>query len=275
MKQEILVGIVAMGLFGAMQAASAQSAGTIRSLPQQGAWSVTPEFGAELSDNGSFISAGSFRQSAAGTLWGSTINAAVTLSTDARDFKDVYKDAYSLGASFNYGLNEATEVFGRVRYTEAKAKEFNALTANATVTWGGATITANGTAQGKLSDYSSWGLEVGSRYFFSTKDAFKPYVSPSLGFTQVDKINVEYVRFNGTNLFSSPIRMYKSSWAYNLGVTVGFRYDLSKTTAIGVETGYRYQDKLKADDTDLGSYGANRSGKRGYIPLTVGVNIAF
>lgn len=275
MKQKVLAGIIAMGLFGAMQAASAQSSGVIRSLPKNGSWSVTPEFGTELGDNGLFTNSTSQSVGASGTVAGKTLSVAVTVSSQGRDFKDVYKDAYSAGASFNYGLSESTEVFGRLKYTEAKANEFDAANVNVAVTWGTVAVGANATVQGKLSNYNSWGFEIGGRHFFSTKDAFKPYIAPSIGFTKVDDIDLEYLKFGGTNITTRASKMYKSTLAFNLGIGIGFRYDLSKTTAIGVETGYRYQDKLKANDDDLGSYGVNRSGKRSFMPLSVGVNIAF
>jgi hypothetical protein len=273
--QKTVLAISVALLVGGASSAFGQVASPIRSVPQKGMYSITPEFSVETSDSGKFVDSASITYSASGVYAGVNVSAAATLSTQAKNFNDVYKDGTSVGASLNYGLNESTEVFGRVRYTEATAKEFDVLNVSAAVTVGAQTLTGAGNFQGKLSDYKSWGGELGVRYFLSTDSAFKPYVAPSIGFAQVDEINLQYMKFRGGDVFSRPLKFYGASNSYTVGLGVGFRYDIAKNVALGVESGIRFQDSLSANNADLGTYKANGSGQRTYIPVTIGLNIGF
>jgi hypothetical protein len=244
----------------------------IRSLPKVGGFSLTPEFGVDK-DNSKFSN--TYRESftGAGTLFGQSLNATVTFNVASQDFNDVFDKALNYGASLNYGLSDSTEIFGRFKYTRADAKLFDAMNVNANVTFGGVTVSGSDSIKGKMDDYSSYGFEVGSRFFLDTKSAFKPYISPSVGITRVDDLNVQ-LSYNGSNI-GSALKFYDSTWVYNLGIGAGFRYDISQNIAAGLETGYRYQSSLDENNADLGSSGINNRSKRNYIPLSAGINISF
>ena len=253
-----------------------QSVAQVRALPRSGSFSITNEYSKETSDKGAFLDSASVTRTAAGTFAGRALSAAATLSTQARDFKDVHKNADSMGLNLNYGLSNNTELFGRLRRTNADGKEFDALNVSAAVSLGGVQLAgANAALQGKLNDYKSTDLDIGVRYFFPTDTSFKPYVAPSVGISRVDAIQLQFLSFRGTNTLARSLNFYNASNAYRYGLNVGFRYDVARNVAIGLETGLQYQQKLSANSEDLGDYKTNSSGKRSYIPLTIGVNIAF
>ena len=93
----------------------------IRGLPKAGAFSVTPEFGVDVIDNSKYSSAYSETLAGAGTYLGRAATAAVTFSSTAQNFDQVFDRALNYGASFNYGLTDSTELFGRFKYTHADA----------------------------------------------------------------------------------------------------------------------------------------------------------
>lgn len=265
----VLGVLLAAGLVAPL--ASAQ----VRSLPQKGAFSVMPEVSLEFSDTGAVVDDASVTYTAAGTFAGRAVSAAATISTQAREFKDVYQKAQAFGMNFNYGLSEKTELFGRARLTNASAKEFNGANVSAAIALGGVALTANATLQAKLADYKSVDLDIGVRHFFSNATDFKPYFAPSIGIAKVSAIDLKTLSFGGTDLLSGPKKFYDASSVLRYGFGIGFRYDIAKDMALGLETGIQYQEKLSANSSDLGTYKANNSGKRSYIPLTVGLQIVF
>jgi hypothetical protein len=247
----------------------------IRGLPKAGAFSVTPEFGVDVIDNSKYSSAYSETLAGAGTYLGRAATAAVTFSSTAQNFDQVFDRALNYGASFNYGLSDSTELFGRFKYTHADAKDFDALNVSAALTYGGVVLAGASTLKGKMSDFDSYGFEVGSRFFFNNDSAFKPFIAPSLGMTRVSSMDLEKLTFNGSNVLANSAKFYDATWTYNLGVGVGFRYDISKNIAAGLETGYRYQSSLDSNHSDLGRASMNNKGERSFIPLTAGLNISF
>ena len=88
----------------------------------------------------------------------------------------------------------------------------------------------------------------------------------------VESLKLEYFAPTGESIGKA--RFYDDSTVFSAGFGVGFRYELSPTVALGLETGVSYQDKL--DDENLGGGGPdglNDGGDRLQIPLYVGINI--
>jgi len=265
----------AFTLVGMVGIAEAQQS-NIRSLPQQGKWSVAPNIGTEFDVGGTFVK--SARESLSGSAFGGTLSAAVTFSTDSKSFNDVYDAPIVAGLGFNYGLSNNSEVFGNLRYTHASAKDFDAINIAATVTYAGTTFTGGGVVRGQFDDYNAFGGEIGYRHFFGGISGFSPFVSGAVGLKHTSSIDLDLKTTGGTVLVRD-VKFYGDSWSGTAALGLGFRYDLSPGVALGLETGIRYESDLNDNDKDVTGTGTytkvNDAGNKWDIPVMVGLAIQF
>jgi len=262
------VALLAMTvLSGSAMAAGGQSSVGVPSLPSQGHFSVTPEVGTAFNVGGEFIKGDS--QSWNGTIAGQAATANVVVT--GRSFSDVYDDPIVAGLSVGYGLSDHDEVSAVFRYEHASAKSFTAMSINGTV--GGTTFT-NQDVNGKFNDYNEYGLEGNYRHFFalgSTK-SFHPYVGGLIGVKRTGDVDLDLTGASG-NAVLSDVKFYKAGFSWSSGLEMGFRYDVTKNLALGLETGFRIEGNLEQDNSDLSK--VNSGGNRWDIPVQVGLTYKF
>lgn len=280
------LGTTAVVLTSAVSsAASAQS--NIRSLPSAGKWSVTPEIGTSFNLDGDFVDGESTSYQASTVVGGPCdkqtpngcfLGFVVTGSFDGRvvsqDFDDIYDPDIGLGISFNYGLSDYSEVFGRVRYTSFSADDFTIAVAET-----GGSLIVDGTPiafgagtefEADMDDYEELSLNLGYRRFFEGGNGFHPFASVEAGVAFVDDIAMK-VSSSGGDIGKSGF--YDDSTVFNGGIGVGFRYDMAENMAIGAEGTIRYIDDLDSDSDVVGS--ENSGDSRLDLAIAVGFTWAF
>ena len=124
----------------------------------------------------------------------------------------------------------------------------------------------------ELSDYKSYGGELGLRQYFSPLGvpvikSIRPYVEAKGGAAYVQAI-----RANETGGFPSPtVPFYKASVVGTAAGMVGVEVPVAKYTTFGLETGVRYTQSPKSDTSVLNSThnlaGANNGGSRVSVPV--------
>jgi hypothetical protein len=121
----------------------------------------------------------------AGTLAPSLEGESGTLGLTRLDFEDIFHRKYSTGAEVSYALSPEVETFGRFSYDAltGRSQEIGVLT-----TQSGNVAPVNA----RFGDFSSWSLELGSRYYFPTGLAFQPFAGAALGMTRVHSITAEF-----------------------------------------------------------------------------------
>lgn len=258
--------------------APAYAESPVRPMPSPGAFTMTPFVATDVTVGGEFVKATKESFSGAGTALGQPFNAAMTFSVKTQKFDDVYETPMTGGVSINYGLSDHQELFGRLSYSQASGKRFNVGTIDSAITWGGQALAANSTLQGKLDAYRDWSLEGGYRHFLKVKQApaFKPFVSGAVGLRYVNAIKAD-ISIDGSPLISD-MRFYDKTIAWQTGLGLGFRWDLSPGIAAGFETGVIYKSGLKGDDKILGAgplNKANDAGERWTVPISAGLTVAF
>ena len=261
----------------------------IREIPQKGKFSMTLEGGTSFPVDGDFVSSESGTLTT-GSLLGRPGNktyaivlADIDVRGESQDFSDVYDTPLVARLGFNYGLSDASEVFGRFQYTHASSDDFDFATVTAAGTIRVFTtpslivdipLSAGDTIEAELDDYEEFALDVGYRRFFLAKtNKFRPYASVGVGMSYIDGIDIEYSA-GSTKIAEGSF--YDDSWVFNGSLGVGFRYSFTNV-AIGVETGIRYQDDLDDDDGDLPSLfeDANDDSARWDILVMIGVTYQF
>lgn len=248
----------------------------LQQLPSKGKFSVSPMVGTSFTVGGDFVNSASETIAVAGTIAGFAVSAAIGLSTDSREFDDVYDPPIVVGLGLNYGLSSTGEVFGSLRYVHAGSDTFDALNITAAGTINGTPFAIGAVLTGEFDSYNEFGGDVGYRHFFNPGQKFRPFVSVGAGLKWVDDIDLDFT-FGGAPV--TKIKFFDSGITYAVGLGLGFRYDMAAGVAVGLETGIRYEGDLDDNDTDLiggGSFeNVNDDGDRLEIPLMARATIAF
>ncbi len=168
------------------------------------------------------------------------------------NWNDVYEPAFHVQGEFGYVLTRHIELFGSFRYTHAEAVD-RANDNQVLVNLIGPSVFRFSRDFG---DYTSYGGEVGVRYFFLTKESrFRPFFSLSGGVNHVDSIDIS-TRVNLSS-FGGPFgfEIYKGgffddSWVGTGTAQLGLEVRVACHWDLGVEGGIRYQSTLSQNDRD-------------------------
>ena len=207
----------------------------------------------------------------------------------SQDFDDVYNtNFYHIQGEVGYAVSPHVELFGTFNYQAADSR----------------TTTGDQLflipvflidVRSEWSDYTSYGGQLGVRYFFLSRQArFRPYISLAGGATRVEPINVKITAINGGGpisagdvLFSGDF--YGTSTVATGSALAGIEVGITRCFAIGAEAGVRYESKLAEDDTDLDRFTFlpqrfvfpdlhkvnDNAGDRLYCPVTLYAKIRF
>jgi len=138
--------------------------------------------------------------------------------------------------------------------------------------------TINGdTLTGNLSDFESFGGEVGLRQYFGIRpvpviNSIRPYVEGRVGATRLSAIELQNATLGGAAFGGGgDLDFYESDWVGTAAGLVGVETPLTRFSTIGLETGIRWSQRPGSDNSDLpvGSplRGANNGGGRVSVPL--------
>lgn len=127
---------------------------------------------------------------------------------------------------------------------------------------------------GALSDYKSYGAELGLRQYFTPQrnvpliKTFRPYVEGRLGATNIDDISIQGASINGSAPLAD-LAFYDGGWVGSAAGLVGVETPLTRYSTIGLETGVRYTQGLDSSRSTLPAQiaGSNNTGGRTTIPV--------
>lgn len=131
---------------------------------------------------------------------------------------------------------------------------------------------------GELSDYKSYGAELGLRQYFAPVNgivvkSIRPYVEGRAGVSRVGDIGLRGTQLGAAAFSADEIPLYDDSWVGTAAGLVGIETPVARYTTIGLETGLRYQSGLKSDTSVLGAGstlgGLNNNRGRLSVPLTL------
>jgi hypothetical protein len=149
-------------------------------------------------------------------------------SVEARSFSDVYDPGFRGQLAIGYGVGPTSEVFLRGSYYKMKSETLQVGTV------AGLALNAD------FAEYEEWGAELGYRYYFRADKPFKLYVAAVAGLRFVSELPSTF-SVPAAGVVLSDVPFYDSSTVGVFGADLGFSFDLSKSVALGLETGPRYQ----------------------------------
>ncbi len=186
------------------------------------------------------------------------------VAIQATAYPDVYVRTQRrryLGVSF--GFKPKTEIIAR--YQEANNPAANILL--------GDFGTANNGFAVQLDDYHDRLIEFGLRHYIATPKRSREYFSLLYGLKTVDAIGMQ-MRPPGGAVNTA---LYSKSRIPSIGVEFGVSIEYGHV-GVFLESGVRWQRRLKRDDTDLAQYqlaDVNNTGSRIFMPATLGLHFRF
>jgi hypothetical protein len=167
----------------------------------------------------------------------------------AHNYNDVYDTNYRVQGELGYAVGEHVEFFGRFAYDAASSQ----TTSGSRIR----TVEGNLNLRSDWSDYTSYGSEIGVRYFFLPRHAcIRPYISLSGGATRVESIDFTTRAANDFGPFATGDvvfdgRFYGNSVVATGSALAGIEVPITRCFAIGADAGIRYESKLAQDDDTL------------------------
>ncbi len=130
--------------------------------------------------------------------------------------------------------------------------------------------------RGGLSDYRTYGAELGVRQYFRpfrapVVNSVRPYIQGRVGLARVESIDLENTTLGGAAFSGGDIPLYDSDWVGSASGTIGIETPLTRFSTIALETGLRYVQSPNGDNSVLSPpnplAGINQSGSRTSIPI--------
>ena len=180
-----------------------------------------------------------------------------------------FSEAYTAGIrgelGGSYALSPNRKVTGNVFYEQADSEGILDLG-----TVGGDQLF------GSLSDYESYGAEIGLRQYFAPRrfggivGNIRPYVEGRLGATRLEDVSLENASL-GFNPLADDIPLYRSGWVGSAAGLAGVETPIARHATIALESGVRYTQGPRTDTTILNGAaplaGINNGGGRLSIPV--------
>ena len=197
----------------------------------------------------------------------SRVNANPNNEFNSLSFGDAYDTGVraELGGSYALSPNRKVTLLGHYEQADsAGVQNWGAI--------GGQNLT------GSLSDYESYGAEIGLRQYFKPVNgvifnSVRPYVEGRVGASHVDDISARDLQLGGAAFNGGEVGLYRDSWVPTAAGLVGIETPVARYTTIGLETGLRYQGGLESDTRDLGPGstlgGLNNNQGRLSVPVTL------
>lgn len=196
---------------------------------------------------------------------GNNAHPAIGKNINDLSWNDMYDTGYRAELGGSYAVNPNRKVTATAFVEKADSAGVQ--------DWG--QIGAGQTLRGSLSDYKSYGGEVGLRQYFRPRSGLilksvRPYVEGRLGATYIEDISVENATVNGVATPGLNTQFYDNGWVGSAAGLVGIETPLTRYSTIGLETGVRYTQALDSSNAVSGSSpiaGTNTSGGRTTIPI--------
>jgi len=170
----------------------------------------------------------------------------------------------------------------RLRFTGSKGLDYN-KEAFATLAYGNYNGTERivGSVSGfpllaRLSNGDAFDIEGGLRYYLRPEGPLRTYVAGAVGLRLLQATNATFrVVEVGLTLANQPY--FEGSTLLIFGGDAGVSYDMSSTTALGIELGLRHQGKPGAAPlfADPMLQGVNDAGARWSLPISAFATVRF
>ena len=164
-------------------------------------------------------------------------------------YSDAFSDGYTFGTAATYDISRNTTLIGQAAYSRKDGRRVDAgsFESGSFDAAGNFTSTsAERDISGRFSDLEQYTLEAGVRQYVGGGQVFRPYVAATGGFAYNNDVDLTQTFDDNGELFNEQ-EFIDSGWRPTAAGLVGAEVAVGPRAAIGVESGIRWRDNLKAN----------------------------
>ena len=171
---------------------------------------------------------------------------------DEITYADAFSDGKTIGGAATYDISRNTTLIGSAAFSKKEGQSVSTGSFESGVTdpvTGVFTPDVGATARdltGTFSDLEQYTIEGGVRQYVGNNTGLRPYVGASAGFAYNNDVNLTQTYNDDGTLFNDQ-QFIENGWRPTAAGVVGAEMAVGPRSAIGVETGLRWRDNLKAN----------------------------
>jgi len=171
---------------------------------------------------------------------------------DAISYSDAFSEGFNVGAETSYDISRNTTLLASAAFSKREGRVVDTGSFESGVydpVTGAFTPDIGATARdltGEFSDLEQYSIEGGVRQYVGHNVGFRPYVGASAGFAYNNDVTLTQTYVDDGTLFNEQ-EFIDSGWRPTAAGVVGAELAVGPRGAIGVETGLRWRDNLKAN----------------------------
>lgn len=171
---------------------------------------------------------------------------------DAISYSDAFSDGITIGGATTYDISRNTTLLAQAAYSkqEGQSVDTGSFEDGIYDPVTGAFVPNIGAIErdltGEFSDLEQYSLEAGVRQYVGQNVGFRPYVGASAGFAYNNDVTLTQTYDDDGTVFNEQ-EFIDSGWRPTASGVIGAEMAVGGRGAIGVETGLRWRDNLKAN----------------------------
>ena len=172
---------------------------------------------------------------------------------DAISYSDAFSEGFNIGAETSYDISRNTTLLASAAFSKREGQTvdtgsfqsgvYDPVTGAFTPDIGSATPRD---LTGEFSDLEQYTIEGGVRQYVGNNVGFRPYVGANAGFAYNNDVTLTQTFDDDGSVFNEG-NFIDSGWRPTAAGVVGAEMAVGPRGAIGVETGLRWRDNLKAN----------------------------
>lgn len=237
----------------------------------EGQWITTFTAGAGLITNSTFQEPATGTLADMGSLDGTLAGQSATTRLDSLSFRDAFSVGPSLGLEAGYLSSSGVEPYIRLDRSQLRGRNVRIGEMSSDALTSPAAITAN------FDDMDSWGLDLGTRYFFNEGGAVRPYLAGYVGAERSDPLYAHYA-VSGLTTDSGRQTLLPRETLFNAGIETGLNYQVSDQAAVRFSVGADYTPPRHEDSTafePLGLGPVRIADQSWSVPIDLGLTYRF
>jgi hypothetical protein len=188
-------------------------------------WTMSIFGGNSISTRGALRPPGTGSITDLGTVDPALTGNAGALSLDRLRYQDLFRHRYDTGAELGYAFSDNLQSFARFSYDglTGRSRRIGTLQSDG--------LSAPAPLDARFSDADNLSLDLGSRYFFSTGSAWRPYAGAALGVSHLDAMRAT-LTVPDTAVDLQNVRFTRPSTVFSQSVETGVEYDPSSSFGV-------------------------------------------
>jgi hypothetical protein len=257
-----------VGLFTALAIAATAA----RTASADSPWGIAVYGGDSINQAGSLRSPRTLTTPDLGTLDPNLSGATGTLSLDKLKYDDLFHRTFDTGMELNYSFSDNLQTFGRFNYESLDGRERRAGALSTDALANREPLVA------RFADQDNKGLELGTRYFWTTGTAWEPFAGVSLGATRLDAIRANF-SVPDTLIDVHNVRFTRPSTVFSQSLETGVEYNPNSSIAVRFSVGADHMgEPSSAHDpalSELGFDSAHDANDRWTFPVAIAAAYHF